>query len=351
MNFFLERFLAVFAVMMLHVSATGFYTNPVQSFTWQVVNFYECMVRWAVPVFVMVSGMFFLNPQKEITLSKLYRKNVFRIVMSLIAWGLFYRSLSITKMIFIDKVCNKELTVGILKQCSTFVFGHAWYHLWFLYMIIGLYILVPLIRVFTTYATKKQYHYLFILYFLFGSLLPLLQGVLILVDDRLKISFSIKELMGFAGYFILGYYLFRYDLSHRVKKWIYVLTGLSVVFQIIGTFLVSCKMGKANELLYGNFRPNVAIQAVAVYVFIKDYFINKDFSERTKRIIILFSKYSFGMYLVHDFFNIVFSRIGFTVTAINPVIAIPLRSIVTFILSFAVIWVLARIPVIKKYCM
>ena len=129
------------------------------------------------------------------------------------------------------------------------------------------------------------------------------------------------------------------------------MTGLSVVFQIIGTFLVSCKMGKANELLYGNFRPNVAIQTVAVYVFIKDYFINKDFSERTKRIIILLSKYSFGMYLVHDFFNIVFSRIGFTVTAINPVAAIPLRSIVTFILSFAVIWVLARIPVIKKYCM
>ena len=202
--------------------------------------------------------------------------------MALITWGLFYRSLSISKMIFLDKVCDKELTVGILKQCSTFVFGHAWYHLWFLYMIIGLYILVPLIRVFTTYATKKQYHYLFILYFLFGSLLPLLQGVLILVDDRLKISFSIKELMGFAGYFILGYYLFRYDLSHRVKKWIYVLTGLSGVFQIIGTFLVSCKMGKANESLYGNFRPNVAIQAVAVYVFIKDYFINKDFSERTK---------------------------------------------------------------------
>ena len=83
------RILSVFAVMMIHVSASGFYTNPVQSFTWQVVNFYECMVRWAVPVFVMVSGMFFLNPQKEITLSKLYRKNIFRIVMALITWAYF----------------------------------------------------------------------------------------------------------------------------------------------------------------------------------------------------------------------------------------------------------------------
>ena len=59
------RILAVFAVMMIHVSASGFYTNPVQSFTWQVVNFYECMVRWAVPVFVMVTGMFFLNLSKR----------------------------------------------------------------------------------------------------------------------------------------------------------------------------------------------------------------------------------------------------------------------------------------------
>ena len=59
------RILAVFAVMMIHVSASGFYTNPVQSFTWQVVNFYECMVRWAVPVFVIVSGMFFLNLSKR----------------------------------------------------------------------------------------------------------------------------------------------------------------------------------------------------------------------------------------------------------------------------------------------
>ncbi|SHM25777.1 acyltransferase family protein [Fibrobacter sp. UWB7] len=345
------RILAVLAVMVLHVSASGFVANPIQSYAWQIANFYECLVRWSVPIFVMVSGMFFLNPQKEITLSKLYRKSIFRILVALIAWGVFYRSLSISKMIFIDKVCDAELATSILKQCSKFVFGHAWYHLWFLYMIIGLYMLVPLIRVFTIHATKKHYHYLFILYFLFGSLLPLFQDVLILFDDRLKISFSIKELMGYAGYFILGYYLFRYDLSHRIKKWIYVLAGLSVVFQILGTFFVSIKLGTASQLLYGNFRPNVVIQAVAVYVFVKDYFMNRNFSERTKSFIVLFSKYSFGMYLVHDFFNIIFSRIGFTPTVINPIIAIPLRSVVTFVLSFAVIWVLGHIPVIKKYCM
>lgn len=345
------RILAVFAVMMLHVCVSGFFSNSVQSFTWQIVNFYESMVRWAVPIFVMVSGMFFLNPQKEITLSKLYRKNIFRIVVALITWGLFYKSFLIFQMIFVDKTCDEKLATVILKQCATFLFGHAWYHLWFLYMIIGLYMLVPLIRIFTTHATKSHYHYLFLLYFLFGSLLPFFQDSLLLFDDRLKIFFSIKELMGYAGYFILGYYLFRYDLSHRIKKWIYVLAGLSVVFQILGTFFVSYKLGAATELLYKNFRPNVVIQAVAVYVFIKDYFMNRSFSERTNGFIVLFSKYSFGMYLVHDFFNMFFSKIGFTVTVVNPILAIPLRTVATFVLSFLVICVLGHIPVIKKYCM
>ena len=345
------RILAIFAVMTLHVCGSGFYSNPVQSFAWQVVNFYECLVRWAVPVFVMVSGIFFLNPQKEITLSKLYRKNIFRIVVALVAWGLFYKSLSISIMFFVYEVSDKDLVTRILKEGATFVFGHAWLHLWFLYMIIGLYMLVPLIRVFTTHAAKKHYHYLFVLYFLFGSLLPFFQDSLLLFDNRLKIYFSIKELMGFTGYFILGYYLFRYDISHRIKKWIYVLAGLSVIVQIFGTVFISYKLGAANELLYKNFRPNVVIQAVAVYIFIKDCFISKKLSERTKKLIFLFSKYSFGMYLVHDAFNIVFTRIGFTVAVINPFFAIPLRTVATFILSFGVIWVLGRIPGIKKYCM
>ena len=171
--------------------------------------------------------------------------------------------------------------------------------------------LVPLIRFFTAHATKKHYHYLFTLYFLFGSLLPFFQAILMFYDAQLKISFSIKELMGYTGYFILGYYLFRYDLSKRVKKWIYMLAGLSVVFQIFGTFFVSLRLGTACQLLYDNFRPNVVIQAVAIYIFVKDYFMNRNFSEQTKGLIVLFSKYSFGMYLVHDFFNSVFFLIGF----------------------------------------
>ena len=345
------RVVAIFAVIVIHVSATQFYNSPVMSYNWQVTNFFECLVRWGVPVFVMVSGMFFLNPQKEVSLTKLYRKNVFRLVVALIAWGFLYRSCLVVKVVVADKVDFQTVLFTMFKEYSHLIFGPVWYHLWFLYMIIGLYFLVPIFRVFTKNATDRQYRYLFMLFALFGSILPLVNDFLMLFDDRLKINFKIAEFTGFACYFVLGYYLSKKELAIKTKKWIYGLALISVIFQILGTFGVSYLQGTGHELLYKNLRPNVALQAIAVFVFVKDFSARINFSARAKSIIFAFSKYSFGIYLVHDIFNIIFGRIGFTTICINPMLAIPLRSVITFVLSFCVIWVLGRIPVVKKYCM
>jgi surface polysaccharide O-acyltransferase-like enzyme len=299
----------------------------------------------------MVSGMFFLNPQKEITLSKLYRKNIFRIVLAIIFWGILYRSLYVLKVAFVDKADVNTILMTMLKEYSHLLFGPAWYHLWFLYMIIGLYMLVPLLRIFTQSAKEEHYRYLFIIFILFGSILPLLNETLSLIDSRLNINFGIKELLGFSVYFILGYYLSKYELSRKTKLWIYILAIISILFQIIGTSVVSWKLNVAHQLLYKNYTPNVAIQATAVFLIIKDMTPKIHFSERTKSIIFTLSRYSFGIYLVHDLFNQIFSKIGFTPTYFNPILTIPLRAIITFLLSFLIIWVLDKIPFIRKYCM
>ena len=345
------RVVAIFAVIVIHVSATQFYKSPVMSYNWQVTNFFECLVRWGVPVFVMVSGMFFLNPEKEMTLTKLYHKNVFRLVVALISWGILYRSFHVVKIVIADKMDLQTVLFTMLKEYSHLIFGPVWYHLWFLYMIISLYFLVPIFRVFTKNATDKQYRYLFMIFIFFGSILPFIKDLLMLFDDRLKINFKIAEFTGYACYFILGYYLSKKELASKTKKWIYCLALISVLFQILGTFGVSYLQESGHELLYENSRPNVLIQPVAIFVFIKDISARINFSERTKSIIFALSKYSFGIYLVHDFFNIIFGKIGFTTICINPMLAIPLRSVITFVLSFCVIWILGRIPIIKKYCM
>ena len=239
----------------------------------------------------------------------------------------------------------------MLKEYSHLLFGPAWYHLWFLYMIIGLYMLVPLLRIFIQNAKEEHYRYFFIIFILFGCALPLLSDTLLLVDNRLNINFNIKELLGFSGYFILGYYLSNYEISKRVKRLIYILAAASVIFQIIGTILISYKLNIANILLYKNSTPNVAIQAIAVFLIIKETSVKIHFYEKAKSILFTLSKYSFGIYLVHDLFNQFFSKLGFTPTYFNPLLMIPFRAIITFILSFLIIWVLDKIPFIRKHCL
>ena len=344
------RILAIFAVILAHISAAGFVYYPVSYFGWHVSNIYGCLARWSIPLFVMISGMFFLNPQKKISLSKLYCKNTLRLVVALIFWGVLYRSISIVKMIVYDKVDLWTVVEKMANEYSKLIFGPIWYHLWFLYMIIGLYILVPLLRVFTQNATKEHYYYLFLIYMLFGSALPLVNESLVFVDSPLDINFKIVELMGYSCFFILGYYLSKYDITDKIKKWIYVISIVSFFIQVFATSFISSKVGIAQQFLYEASRPNVVIQAVAIFLFVKDLPLKINFSDRSKTIIGTVSKYSFGMYLVHDFFNLFFTKIGFTVMCMNPVVSILLRTIVTFILSFVVVWILDKIPLIRKHC-
>ena len=68
------RVCATFAVIMIHVTAQYFYKVEPTSFAWKTINAYQCLSRWGVPVFVMMSGALFLP--REIPLQKIYSKYV-----------------------------------------------------------------------------------------------------------------------------------------------------------------------------------------------------------------------------------------------------------------------------------
>ena len=69
------RVIAILAVIVLHVAVKPFGNTDVFSFTWEMANMWEGLVRWGVPVFVMISGALFLDPTREISFHKLYSKN------------------------------------------------------------------------------------------------------------------------------------------------------------------------------------------------------------------------------------------------------------------------------------
>ena len=80
------RIVAVFAVVVLHVCSRRFIV-AFPSTEWEVLNVYDSLTRWGVPVFVMISGALFLDEKKDFSIKRLYRKNVVRIICAFVCWS------------------------------------------------------------------------------------------------------------------------------------------------------------------------------------------------------------------------------------------------------------------------
>ena len=135
------RTVAVAAVIMLHAAAVGFDGRfGARTVSWQVCNLYDSLVRFSVPVFVMVSGMFLLNPEREYDLKKLYLSKILRIATAFLFWASFYLMVVLIVTSVQGKPSSGEYgyLYIIMQEAAG---GH--YHLWFLFMIAGLYMVTP----------------------------------------------------------------------------------------------------------------------------------------------------------------------------------------------------------------
>ena len=339
------RVLATFAVIILHVAAQNFKKVELGSFEWDVFNFTDSAVRWGVPVFVMISGALFLDNNKPLTLKKLYGKNILRIVTAFIFWSAVYATYNVLN--------GKSLRDGILM----FVRGN--YHLWFLFMIAGLYVIVPLLRKIA--ASKSATQYFIVIGFIFSFLIPrtinLLQTLKIPhTTDLLKaISAAFDNVYfnftsGFVLYFVLGYYISHYDIKKPLRIVAYVIGVVAYLFTALFTDWISLRDNKANADFFENHTINVLLLAVAVFIFAKYVLSKIELKGLASKLISFFSKYSFGVYLVHILVLDIFkTKLEITTLSFHPVISIIVLTVAVATISYAISFILNHIPILKKY--
>lgn len=117
------RIVSIFFVIVIHVTSVGLRLCETATPTWNVNWLLNSVSRWAVPVFFMVSGALFLEPSREITLKKLYKKSIFHIVVCIIVWGFFY---SLLDQYIYGTLSAKSVPVAVYG----IVTGNTGYHLW-----------------------------------------------------------------------------------------------------------------------------------------------------------------------------------------------------------------------------
>lgn len=332
------RIMAIIAVVILHVSAQRFYVS-FPSFEWDVRLFFNSMVRWGVPVFVMISGALFLDPLKEFSLLRLYKKNLLRIFVAFIVWSVVYEL-----YVFEERTTVSGFFLGIIK-------GPV--HLWFLKMIIGLYIAIPLLR--TIVINRKIEAYFLCLTFVTTFLFRLItdsiglfnEGLQKLVINMIE-SLYLEIAVGFTGYFVLGHFINTYSPSIKEKRIVYLLGGLSFLFVVVFTHYYSHFSGHPTVLFYDNLKPFTLFEALAIFLFVKDKF--KTVPMFYHNIIVKLSNLCFGIYLIHLLFIwIARDNITLDFSQWYSIFYIPLFTLFVLLISGLFSWGLSKIPLINKY--
>ena len=289
------------------------------------------MTRWAVPVFFMVSGSHLLDPKQEVTSKKLYSYKI-RLIKSFIIWSLIYTAWNIFYQI---KFNNTMLdSVSIFKMIY-----EGPYHFWFIFVMLGLYIITPYLRKVIQFSTVKEVKTLLTVWILFSIVQPIFIKFNVGIFEVVRYwmgSFKLVGLTGYLGYFILGYYLSI--TRYKYQKGSVVAFVCSSIFMILFTFYLERTLGSRDDFWQDNFSPLVLIQAITVFLMSKNseklLLGKKDWLEKL-------SKASFGVYLCHDLIlSILFQVVGFDTMRFNPLWSIPVISgciaMVGFCLS--IIW-------------
>ena len=335
----LIRVVAIFLVVVIHVS--GQLTNAwgeIPKDQWIIADIYGGIARMSVPLFFMISG-YLLLPRSE-SLGVFYSKRMIKILIPFIAWSLIYLGWYCGSHV---NTCTPGFAWDLLLTQGTY------YHLWFLYSIMGIYLILPVLRLMIRPNTDKR-----VLWYLIGLWL-IFQPVLAIAhkfwDFSIKLSAPLAT--GFVCFFVLGYLLGEITLSGTKIAVSAVVLVISTSITIIGTYLLTRNAAQFDGFFYDFVSLNVIFASAAAFLLIRWISEAKLFTSPTVFVVTrTLATSAFGIYLIHILFiEVLSSWIPFLhINSFmgNPIWSVPFTSIVVFLLSFLTVRLIQKIPILKS---
>ena len=338
----LIRTFAIVLVLVLHASTetvTVFNQMSPEGVTlWWTTNIYDSLARPAVPLFVMLSGALLLQPSKlGESLSVFFKKRLNRIALPFVFWGAAY----FAWRAFVN---GETLTANSIVQG---VLTGPYNHFWFLYLLVGLYLLTPVLRVLVAYIKRRTFSYLMILWFLGTAIVPLLG-----LFSGYHLNSNVFIITGWLGYYLMG----AYSLKTRIRPIIlYATLALGFVWTIIGTYIIVGSIGESvSHFFYDASSFSMIGASVALFLLLSAVPSNtlEERFSRGNRVLRLISQNTIPIYLFHvmvlESLQKGFFGFQISLSAMNPVLEIPLITVTTLLICLAVIYPLKKIPIVKR---
>ncbi len=343
----LIRTVAIFLVVLLHASIEGIpVSDPMspQGMTlWWASDVYRSIALVCVPLFVMLSGALLLQPSKaDENLRFFFKKRWKRIGIPFLFWGAAYFAWSF----FVN---GKALNLTSIAQG---VFAGPYYHFWYLYILIGMYLLTPVIRVLVAHANWKIMKYFLVVWFVGTAIIPLFRLSVDISGAANWFNESVFEITGLVGYYILGAYVSKINMR---SSRLYAVLAAGWLFTIFGTYFIVGNLGESfsTRLLDASGFGIILASAALFFLFatVPSQTVETRFP-RGSRLLKIISENTLPIYLFHVMVMEVLQRgyLGFSisVTTLTPIMEIPLIAAITLLISIAVIVPLKKIPYVKR---
>ena len=334
----LTRVIASFLVVMIHVIehvVNNWHQYP--PMIQNIANVYDSATRMSVPLFFMLSGWLLL-PKRE-SLLNFYIKRFVKVFIPFLVWSGFY-------LVF---MCGVTLAGCSKVWISRLVFLHGTYsHLWFLYFLVGIYLVIPLLRLLVVPDGRPLLWYVIGLWVFFEPVLSLAEKFL-----DIKTNIPVPLATGFVGFVILGYLLGELRISRGYFYSAIIGWVAGTFFTFISTYYLNKGTAEFDYFFYWYLRLNVIVSSASGFIIIRWMADHPMFSaSHFQKIIKSLSVTSFGIYLVHPFILAVLSNqnpfVRINTDIGNPIWSIPVVTLLVFFLSFVAIFVMQKIPLLRK---
>lgn len=340
------RILACLGVIFIHTHGLEWSTTDVRTIDWKIIHAYKILPSWANVLFVMISGALHLSKEKITT--KDIAKKIGRIILVYLFWNFAYAFFA-----------PPLLHTYFHWQLIFVVICKYHYHLWFLLMLIGLYLAIPVLK--AVVSNKDSLKAFLILSIVFSFFIPTFYSVYVALPDFVPFTWAKTFItlsknvidtvdfhltLGCTCYFVLGYVLYKYDVPKKYRIVFYILAILSYAFRLSTSLIKSHNLGTHSSY---NSSLNIFIEATAIFLFAK-YFVSKCKNEKFILMLKKIASLTFGIYLIHDMVLIYLSHFGINPIKGSPLITIPLNVLMVFAISALAIFLIKKIPFLKRFC-
>ena len=281
------RVLSMVGVVYLHTAAGALRSTGTA--LWHFSNLVSSLATAAVPLFFMLSGALLLSSGKTAELGTLFRRRLPKVFIPLLAWSAVVIAATGVQQ-------GGGAAWGLLTNLlSTPVVVPYW----FLYALIPMYLIAPLLRRMTEGLSEGQWNYLVGLWLVLTiglntvkDFLP--QGSVAASVFTVHWTLNLDFIGGYLGYFLLGARLARLErLPARRALW--AAAGVSFAVIALGTWWDSAASGVYNERFKSYLHLFTAVLAIALFLLARSYLQNR----RPFRGLGFWAGISFGVYLAH----------------------------------------------------